>query len=956
MPKPDDDLVQRVLQMVQTAEDVDYFFDNLTSPEWIEPLAKAHLFDSPPAPIAVDGGVQLPAWSASRYLGRMAPLAPLKVRDVLRTIPDTDNVRVTQNLVDALVAMPPEMAAEFVPRVVSWLKGPYQLLLPTKVSDLLRRFADEAMVEEAITLAESLFKLRRGESISVGEDGFTHEWPSEALPIIDQYEYERALARIRPDLIAGTGMVGLEFLRDLLVSAMELEERSSQSEKQDLSWIWRPAIEPHAQNDPGMGIRNVIISVLRDAAIQVARADRSLLRLVVGSLESTGWPVLRRIAVDVIREVAPRRSALVSARIVSESSMYDVDIHHEYWMLLNERFGQLTPTQQQSVIGLIRRGPPLYRLTDAEVDDSEVGREAWQARMLSAIERELPTDVHDWFDELVSKGRLNEHPEFLSYTTGMWVGPTSPVGDAEFGEMTDDELIEFLNSWEPEPGWRKPSREGLGRTLSEAVRQSPERYAEHAESFRALDPTYVNAILDAFRTAGGNGVVFSWEPVLNLAGWVVAQGSKVPNLEKDVGSSESDWTGPRGTIAHLLDVGLKEGPSEILFELRELVWSVLEPLLEDRDPTVEDEARFGGSNMDPQSYAINTVRGQAMETAVKYGLWVHRHDSELKSGQLPGFDRMPELRAVLDRHLVVRHDRSVAVRSMYGRWLPWLLLMDSNWTQVNIKRIFPSRQASAQYWEAAWEAYIAFCPAFNSVFEATRSEYLRAIGRLSGSSPDRRHPMMYQQHFAQHLMLFYLRGELELRDKLLVEFFKVAPADVRASALRFVGRAFYRIEAGEIVPLDDPPSQVIIERACALWESRFLAAELIGLDDSGARELAEFGWWFPAPVFEPTWLLSNLGAAVRLGTTVEARHLVARRLAELAPSEPAAVLEAFDLMLRGDSESWMVLSAPDEVQLMLHAALTNSDPTVRAYAEEITNTLGARGFRQFRTLLTDVEH
>src|ERR1035437_197755 len=133
MPKPDLTLVQRAIVNMHTAEDVDYFFDQLTSPDWIEPLATAGLFSAPPEPIRSDIGVSFPFWSASRYLARMAEKDPKAVRQVVRQIPDSDNVRVTHDLLDAILAMPAEMAVEFLPRVNVWLEQPFKLLVPSKL-------------------------------------------------------------------------------------------------------------------------------------------------------------------------------------------------------------------------------------------------------------------------------------------------------------------------------------------------------------------------------------------------------------------------------------------------------------------------------------------------------------------------------------------------------------------------------------------------------------------------------------------------------------------------------------------------------------------------------------------------------------------------------------------------------------------------------------------------------
>jgi hypothetical protein len=47
---------------------------------------------------------------------------------------------------------------------------------------------------------------------------------------------------------------------------------------------------------------------------------------------------------------------------------------------------------------------------------------------------------------------------------------------------------------------------------------------------------------------------------------------------------------------------------------------------------------------------------------------------------------LPEVKEVLDKHLDKDHEPSLAIRSVYGRWLPWLVLLDSSW----VKETYPN--------------------------------------------------------------------------------------------------------------------------------------------------------------------------------------------------------------------------------------------------------------------------
>src|SRR3954447_421924 len=96
------------------------FFNQLKSPDWIRPLWDAGMFRSPPTPVKEGKYVSFPLWPESRYLARMAAQAPETVLEVALQIPLTENVRVHEDLADATLAMPADLAAKLVPKAKKW--------------------------------------------------------------------------------------------------------------------------------------------------------------------------------------------------------------------------------------------------------------------------------------------------------------------------------------------------------------------------------------------------------------------------------------------------------------------------------------------------------------------------------------------------------------------------------------------------------------------------------------------------------------------------------------------------------------------------------------------------------------------------------------------------------------------------------------------------------------------
>ena len=118
----------------------------------------------------------------------------------------------------------------------------------------------------------------------------------------DIWPYEQILKQNVPDLVKSAEIATLHMLCDLLDHAIALSQRRPEKEVQeDLSYIWRPAIEDHGQNQfPEM--KSILVSAVRDAADQLIRSDAQLLAKVIQEFESRrpAWRIFTRIALHAL--------------------------------------------------------------------------------------------------------------------------------------------------------------------------------------------------------------------------------------------------------------------------------------------------------------------------------------------------------------------------------------------------------------------------------------------------------------------------------------------------------------------------------------------------------------------------------------------------------------------------------------------------------------------------------
>lgn len=952
MPSPE--LVKRALAAIKRrATDVEYFFDHLSSPTWIEPLREEGLFADPPKPVFQGESVRFPLWPQSRYLARMAAQAPRLVLDTILKI-ETDNIHAYEDFAEAALAMPPQLAAEMVPLLMRGLELPYRSLLPRSLGQLVRRLAEGGQTESAISLSLSLFAVHSYVLHSPeSEDGERTVILTEARARMDEWEYKEVLGKCAPVLLSAVGERFLAVLFGLLEDTIKASHPDAVP-PEDYSFVWRPAIEEHPQNHMSHGLTRVLVSAVRDASEQLARNQPDLVPRLVTELEARSWHIFKRLALHLLRLFPSTGSGILIARVTNTALFEEPSFRHEYALLLGQTFKNLSPAQKRKVFSWIRSGPSIETasrwLKDGlgrmpSTDDIEQYRKAWTLKRLSIIRESLSPKWKRLYETMVVELGEPEHPDFASYSSGVLMGPTSPIGADELGAMDVQTLVSFLSTWKPSHEFMGPTYEGLSRELAQTVASDPEKYAAGGALFKASQPAYVRGVLSGLKDAAKESKRFDWRRVLQLCEWVVEQPRGELSTGQRLGDQEGStfWGWTRQTTAELLRAGLSaQGDVATPFELRSDIWKVLGVLVDDPDPTPEEDGPDGTASMDPSTLSINTTRGVAMHAVIAYAAWVRRH--EISQGTVvKGMSH--EVRNVLEQHLA--RDVGLSIRAVYGQRLPTLVWLDREWVAANLAKIFPEAETSREYWNAAWASYLAFAQPHVQILQLLEREYARAVQQIGTQSTRRKQIADPNERLAEHLMVYYMHGHLSLDhpEGLLPMFFSNAPDSVRADALEFAGRSLYSApEQGWDVPSET------IERLRNLWLQRVAVARH-AVPGSHTKELAAFGWWFASGRFDTRWSLAQLHQALELSVAVDVDHFVVEQLGRLAPVEPKICVDCLRLIVRGDQEGWRAYSWREHAEAVLRTAVSSEDPEARELAKNLINYLGAQGRLDFGHLL-----
>jgi hypothetical protein len=931
----DPGLVDRALSVAtKRSANLDYFFDKLSSADWIEPLRDRGLFSDPPEQFVDEQGyVHAPGWSASRYLARVAAAAPSDVVAVISSI-FTNSERVHEDFAEAALRMPMHQAQALAVAETAWLVDQSYLYyaLPDKLVALAAKLAVDSAIDAADALIRALFALQPLANADSGG--------SKPRAKFSAWDYDRLLGEVITQILPHAPERMLATLRSLLGDAMDiLRDGASDAGFDALSRLWRPRV---GQASSRSEVQETLVSAVRDAAMEVRTqrllADETTVRI----LTPGGEELPRRIAMYVLAHQPEPDISLIRGWLLDATEFTSDEPSVEYRILLSKNASRLVPDDLRVLLDLVERGPDLaeYRARaeryGLDVSEAEVADHVawWQAARLKLLSSSLDREWAERLRELQAQVGDAELP-----TSGVVVtswGPTSPLSADELAAMTDPELLGTLRDWRQGDSWMAPSVEGLGQAVGQLARQDPARMTGLLREFQALRVEYIEYALRGLRESLDDGASFPWEPVVGFIHWLVDQRSD-PTEISDRESETAPRLARRGAM-FLLEAGLRleeRGPSTAL---RSSVWHAISQVATDPEPSPEYEERYGGSNMDPVTLSLNTTRPSAIRASIAYAVWLQRITASnnleaVETGWLT--TGVPEVGDLLDECL--RHDPSTSVRAVVGLHFTNIYALDRAWATSHVATLFPNEDTPLR--EAAWGSYVIYSAPYNDLLHALRPTYERSA-ELAGSPG---HSFRWlngdpRSRMGDHIMIFYWRGLLELDDPLLATFWQRAPSQVRTDALTSVGRA-----VSEDRELPDEQQ----ERVAALWK---FAVENRAQGDGS--ELGAFAWWFPSAALPAAWRLEELIELLDQGVRPDPGFLVTRELPSVAGVEPLLAMRALRSLLELERAGWTISTSTDDIAGALTAALASEDRKARDLAVETVHWLGAIGYRDFRALLS----
>jgi hypothetical protein len=822
-----------------------FFFEGLENTAWIIPLYKSGFFNQTPDPVEVQSGsFQLPGWPAGEYLVRFADQYEDIVIDVVQSI-RTENWRVQEILVDAMMKISPNKAATLVPVIDTWLNGRFSDMLPNKLVLLTDHLAENGMLEAATQILEYVI---------------TPVLP----PVVREYSKYRSPVRFRADhywvnefcekqspKLGQKNPAGVVFAFERqLEKAVDLT-RQFEAENADLQigYYWRMDIPNRLSERGDADAVDILVDGLRDGLSEVCKQSIEEGREILTSYLISEHIILRRIAMYILRGYGQNYPDLVNQTLFQREYLENSVFANEYQGLMRDQFTTASQEVRDQVISWILSGPN-------DVDERAKRRDQWKNREVTDDDRVNVQD--DWsrhhleiirdfisgealfrLNELIArygKPDIEERPHMV---TTSWGGAPSPVSSEELVQKSFDDIKNLFLTYVPKDLFLNP-RESLAQTFQRLVSDDPTRYTEFAPYLTdpAIRFVYIFHYLSGMREGIKNKKGKLTDEILGLCEYVVDQ--KEDPFERSSGELEPDLFSAQMGVAQLLEEALRSDDPYLTREQLVRIRSLLISLSHHHDPKINGD---GNTSFDPFTHSLNCVRGVVMHGIIHYSLYLIRQYEKQTGQKLKEGFLEPEIVQILEEKLDLSIEPSLAAHSVYGAFVPQLHYLSREWLEQHLTGIFPDSEELDAYWKEAWDAYIFASNVYRDVFKLLIPQYQRGLQLLSKPQDDIKHiGGSPNERLAQHLMFAYLAGLTEFgHENMLIDlFYDNAPDAIRAQGIFWLS---------QVLGNDKPsPDDVLWEKCWDLWQRRMEIAETQDVSQN-TQEMSDYMRWLEhAPV------------------------------------------------------------------------------------------------------------
>jgi hypothetical protein len=423
-------------------------------------------------------------------------------------------------------------------------------------------------------------------------------------------------------------------------------------------------------------------------------------------------------------------------------------------------------------------------------------------RLIEPVYEYLPVDFKLANKELVDESKSFElvykHPPNIFRYHGpiRFFDPITQFKD-DLADKDIDELINFMNDWEPTGIRTFESPNDLGYAISRLIIENPLKYIKFLERFKEIKIFYLPHIVEGFGRVIHEKKKFDIEflliQLLDIVNFIVAQNELNESLKIKIFSE----------IEEALNYGVKYEDLNVNEKVLEIIIQITKLLIEIENPYYIKYEEVENFSQESVIYYYTQFKGKSIENLIIL------NRKCIKEGHEPYL--LQDIKKIIESILINPVIEEELFCSMLGECLYSLFYFDKDWTIAQIEKIFPSGSDNRSKWNAAWEGYIISHKqqVFETAFKILKKQYIQAINKVQSPNIS----LKAKEALSTHLFLLYLHGYISLeQDSLLYFYFKQSDIDTRSRAMW----DYYK----NIYPHAKNLNDSILQKYFELWDFR----------------------------------------------------------------------------------------------------------------------------------------
>ncbi len=529
-----------------------------------------------------------------------------------------------------------------------------------------------------------------------------------------------------------------------------------------------------------------------------------------------------------------------------------------------------------------------------------------------------------------------------------WSGPSSPKSADELSEMTTQQVLEFLSTWQPDES------RGSGRDARWSLNQALTQYATlhvdaavttlAAGASAGLDDAHATAIVDGIREAVTERSDVPWSSL------TAALSAVIVRCTADDPSRKPDAIGVRVSLVQSVIRALIAACSTDVLppEHFEQVRSIVRALATSYLPAIgllPDGDHWHGI----VSNALNRTGGDIVRLVVNAGLWDYRRvrgGDGKGSGPWTGPEESVSswVNPLLNTLLGLSERQDDAISVSIARQIEWIRLLSPDWVKENEERLFANEGNSIN--PAARAMVEGAGPWRSSILDTRVVLRPMAVSVAATPSEDQSDDSLGTAVLWRCVVGFlwgvWSRGE---SDQILELGFAASTAKERGHVYWRVFRSLSDTKAADAE---------FTARALDLWQWRL--AQLKSMEMSAERSVEAEGllWLLKSPHLDPMSVVALGLETLQLGPFSDRLATGTwERASGLMETEPVQAFELLAQLLELQLQTDYPYVPFELVASGLRAALRIEEKGVRERAVALIHRLGEQGHREFGQLLTE---